>query len=182
MSKQDGRFEKGQSSWNAGKPKQQDPHEIRKCKVCGELKIVTEFTKGKGHLYRYNCKACRAKSRRTGRPNTGRFKPGHEQGKRFEVGSIPWYKQKGLPHPCKEKFDETNENRFSSWKYKQWRKQVISRDGGKCVNCQSTKMLSVHHLESWETCVEKRFDVENGLTLCGSCHAREEGLGVVIRP
>ena len=34
------------------------------------------------------------------------------------------------------------------------------------------KNLCVHHIESYYRCAEKRLDVNNGLTLCASCHAK----------
>ena len=75
-----------------GSFKEQDPNEIRKCKDCGQEKILAEFVRGKGNLYRFKCKECRAKGRRTGKISETRFKPGHEKGVRFQKGHTPWFK------------------------------------------------------------------------------------------
>ena len=165
-------FQKGQIPWNKGKAKVQDPNEIRTCKICQEQKIVTEFTKGKGDLYRYTCKVCRQNGRRTGLPNLGRFKPGNPHGKRFEAGHTPWYKVKGLPAPSKGKGKSSSKN---SARTKDWTTQVKARDGWKCVKCESTNRVAAHHIVPWVESETLRFDVNNGVTLCCSCHAKEEG-------
>lgn len=54
--------------------------------------------------------------------------------------------------------------------WKVWRKAVFDRDGSKCVKCGSYKDIQAHHKLSWALWPEKRFDVENGQTLCRSCH------------
>lgn len=51
-----------------------------------------------------------------------------------------------------------------------WRNLVFSRDSYKCRICGSKKDKNVHHLDGWNWCIERRFDVDNGITLCGLCH------------
>ncbi len=50
-----------------------------------------------------------------------------------------------------------------------WRRKIISRDK-KCACCGSTERLRAHHLDSWSKHPEKRFDLDNGATLCHDCH------------
>ena len=175
-------FRKGNVPWNKGKLKEQDPNELRECTACGEKKIVTDFVRGLRGLYRNKCKACKNAKRRNGRISNTRFQKGHDKGVRFQKGHAAWYKLKGFPAPRLGKINETNENRFTSIKYKRWREAVFLRDGKKCIKCSSTSRLAAHHKIAWEMNEELRFEVENGLTLCCSCHAKEEGLGIVIRP
>lgn len=54
-----------------------------------------------------------------------------------------------------------------------WRRAVLARDGHACVRCGATEHLHAHHVEEWATCPELRFDVDNGQTLCRSCHRAE---------
>lgn len=54
--------------------------------------------------------------------------------------------------------------------YKKWRNAVYKRDKYKCVACGSGYRLNAHHLNSWDWAVQQRYDVENGRTLCHSCH------------
>lgn len=51
-----------------------------------------------------------------------------------------------------------------------WRKAVMARDRFECRSCGAHKNLQAHHIESWSTCPEKRFDVSNGVTFCVPCH------------
>ena len=55
--------------------------------------------------------------------------------------------------------------------YTKWQVAVISRDLATCRHCgvKGTE-LHAHHVKSWKEHPELRFDVDNGLTLCYSCH------------
>lgn len=60
----------------------------------------------------------------------------------------------------------------SSAQAKQWRYDVMSRDGWMCVHCgdDTGGNLQAHHRKQWATHPELRFDVNNGITLCVHCH------------
>lgn len=145
---------------------------MRKCKYCGEEKDLEAFVKGTNGNYRYRCKECKNKARRTGVISSTRFQVGHALGKRFEAGHTPWYKVKGLPAPSKGKGRSVTKN---SVKTKDWTVAVKERDGWKCVKCGSKDRLSAHHIIPWKIDETKRFDVSNGIALCNSCHGKEEG-------
>lgn len=51
-----------------------------------------------------------------------------------------------------------------------WRAAVLRRDRFACQSCDASDPLEAHHIESWGTCPEKRFDVSNGITFCRECH------------
>ncbi len=51
-----------------------------------------------------------------------------------------------------------------------WRNAVLSRDGFKCIWCDSREDLEVDHIKPWGLFPELRNDVSNGRTLCHSCH------------
>lgn len=168
----DGKFRKGQKAWNAGLKKVQDLTEIRACKKCLKKKIVTEFVKGAGNLYRYTCKDCVNAALRTGKPNLGRFKKGSHPGREFQKGQKCWYKEKGLPAPRKGKRKSKSKHSMTA---KEWITTVKTRDGFKCNKCGSKNRIAAHHIEAWKDNESLRFDVDNGITLCCSCHAKEEG-------
>jgi 5-methylcytosine-specific restriction endonuclease McrA len=44
----------------------------------------------------------------------------------------------------------------------------------KCKYCGSEYDVHAHHIIPWKLCEEKRFDLENGITLCRSCHSKTE--------
>ena len=48
---------------------------------------------------------------------------------------------------------------------------VLERDNYKCRICGCNKKKNVHHLDGYNWCVEKRIDINNGITLCEKCHA-----------
>ena len=57
-----------------------------------------------------------------------------------------------------------------------WKKDVFQRDNYTCQYCgnRSSKgnpvILNAHHLDGYNWCKEKRFDISNGITLCKECH------------
>lgn len=58
--------------------------------------------------------------------------------------------------------------------YKSWSKSVRERDDYTCKICGKTKddgyNLVAHHLDSYDTHKDLRLDLDNGVTLCVSCH------------
>lgn len=53
---------------------------------------------------------------------------------------------------------------------KEWTRKVKERDGFKCKKCGADKKLVAHHIIEWEISPELRIDINNGMTLCVSCH------------
>jgi len=53
-----------------------------------------------------------------------------------------------------------------------WRTQIFERDNYTCEYCgkRGKGMLNAHHLDGYNWCKDKRFDVKNGTTLCRECH------------
>jgi len=69
-----------------------------------------------------------------------------------------------------------------SKKYVAWRLQVYQRDGYTCQACQRENVyLNAHHVVPWSKNKKLRYDVANGMTLCGSCHQQlHEKYGVSV--
>jgi predicted HNH restriction endonuclease len=53
-----------------------------------------------------------------------------------------------------------------------WRKAVFKRDNYMCKKCGKIGFINAHHIKEWASNPDKRFDVNNGLTLCIECHGR----------
>lgn len=70
----------------------------------------------------------------------------------------------------------SNESR-KNYEVKLWRKAVLERDGYKCRTCGSTKYLHAHHIKTWDSHPELRLDIDNGKTLCRTCHYKEDLTG-----
>ena len=61
-------------------------------------------------------------------------------------------------------------------KYQQWREAVLNRDGYVCRSCGTQDNTLAHHIKPFKTFPALRYDVENGMALCTSCHTRHHSL------
>jgi len=68
--------------------------------------------------------------------------------------------------------DDDRENGRNCPENYQWRKAVLEHDKETCQKCGITKNLEAHHILPWALFPELRFEVENGITLCKTCHDR----------
>lgn len=58
-----------------------------------------------------------------------------------------------------------------SEEYKKWRNDVFKRDNYTCQCCgKMTHNIEAHHLDNFVQYIDKRYDVDNGITLCKKCH------------
>ena len=63
--------------------------------------------------------------------------------------------------------------------HKQWALAVKTRDNFSCIECGTKEgRIHAHHVIPWKENEDLRFDIDNGLTLCASCHAKLEGYQV----
>lgn len=61
-------------------------------------------------------------------------------------------------------------------KLRKWRDAVMIRDKFTCLHCGTkNRPFHAHHILFWSTHPEKRFDVQNGATLCVPCHSAIHG-------
>lgn len=77
--------------------------------------------------------------------------------------------QSGEGHPFWKGKRATNDARLA-----QWGQTVKERDGYQCVSCSSTEHLHAHHIvpRYEDRSEEMVYGVDNGETLCRSCHAK----------
>ena len=60
-----------------------------------------------------------------------------------------------------------------SSEYNEWRLFVYKRDFYTCQKCgQKHYKLIAHHIKSYSEFEKLRLDIDNGITLCRSCHAK----------
>lgn len=58
-------------------------------------------------------------------------------------------------------------------KYRAWRKGVFERDSYTCQHCfVSGVVLNAHHIKEWAKFPQHCYDLDNGITLCYSCHRK----------
>lgn len=82
---------------------------------------------------------------------------------------------------CKSHFWKgglTDKNRLlrNMAKTKNWRKLVFERDNYTCQICLNKNgngvsvKLAAHHIKHWSKNIDKRWNLDNGITLCWNCH------------
>src|SRR3990167_3583081 len=118
-------------------------------------------------------------------PNCGFQKgnPGNPKGNIGEItrGKKPWNKGK----PCERWLGNKNPN----WKggitpknialrhtieFRLWREAVFARDNWTCQKCEIRGgTLHADHIKQFAHHPELRFAIDNGRTLCKSCHYKE---------
>lgn len=59
--------------------------------------------------------------------------------------------------------------------YKRWRREVRQRDGDACRVCGVHLNLHIHHIKPLEKYHDFATEIDNGITLCGNCHALLRG-------
>ena len=73
-----------------------------------------------------------------------------------------WYENNGIGETAKKR---------NNYSYRKWRMSVLERDNYTCQRCGAINTnFNVHHISHWATDITKRYDVDNGITLCMDCH------------
>ena len=69
--------------------------------------------------------------------------------------------------------DEERKNGRNCPENREWKKAIFDRDNDTCQKCLVRGgELEAHHILPWALFPELRFEVENGITLCETCHDR----------
>lgn len=85
----------------------------------------------------------------------------------FHSGEGHWNWQGGIT-------PEKNSIRRSV-KYKTWRLAIFERDDYTCRGCGARGVhLEAHHIKSFSEHPDLRFVVDNGITYCQKCHAKND--------
>lgn len=90
---------------------------------------------------------------------------------------------------CSEKCKAISQSKEKHWNWKggisknhrretkeyiEWRNAVYRKDKFTCQACKKhCKDIVAHHIKSWNNFPELRFNINNGLVLCRSCHKKE---------
>lgn len=59
-----------------------------------------------------------------------------------------------------------------SYEYRDWRSAVLSKYNSVCQICESKDNIEVHHILGFAEHPKHRYSIDNGVTLCYSCHRK----------
>lgn len=106
----------------------------------------------------------------------------------FKKGMSPWCEGKKMSQELREKLSLAHLkgrqkitpeiiSLRSSVDYSIWRKTVLKRDNFTCLKCGSKSNLHVDHIKPFAYFPDLRFDIDNGRTLCATCHRKTDTWG-----
>ena len=127
-------------------------HVGQRCKICAIVQPVLPLTREK----------ISATLRRKYRED-GDFKRRVTAARNVKSGVEHWNWKGGIT-PLTQRTRTSEESNA-------WKLAVLHRDGYSCRLCESKESLCAHHINSWAEFPEDRHILENGLTLCKSCHS-----------
>ena len=74
-------------------------------------------------------------------------------------------------HELTKEDRENSYNRSHTPDNRLWREAAYNRDGHTCQCCNIRGgSLEAHHIDSWKDHKDDRFNIDNGVTLCETCH------------
>jgi len=159
-----------------------DSYITKECPVCSN-----EFTVHKAQIERGQGKYCSRSCARSGSPTKKRKRAMLECGycgDMFEKHKSEIKKNVGDVHFCSPNCWYSYNQRENHYLWsggqherlspegREWRGKVIERDKGFCRICHSQENLEVHHIVRFGKNKNKRWDIDNGITLCFECHKK----------
>ena len=85
-----------------------------------------------------------------------------------EILVLPYVKKETVASSTEKEGRDRN-----SSDYKNWRMAVYMKDNFTCQSCGIRGVeLNAHHIKSWRSFPEERFNIDNGITLCVDCHKK----------
>ena len=146
------------------------------CTSCGEHYTVNgrqSIVKRKSTL----CKKCNDKKPKSDelkkRISTTLINYYKDPKNRIELGQIMVGKMAG-PRHWNWKGGITTQNQIdrNSIEYKNWRNSIFVRDDYTCVICDTRGVdIHAHHVLPWAINETHRYNVDNGITVCETCHS-----------
>ena len=171
-------FQKGKPTWNKGM--KLTPHtleHIAKIRDSCKKNLKLRFTQfKKGHNWTDKAKQKRIDTLKRNGTLSGKNNPMFGRN-----GALNPNWQGGISY-WRKKY-------YNSIPYKKWRNAVFKKDGYTCQMCGNVhtnkeNTIHAHHIKSFARYPNFRLDVNNGLTLCKSCHmlvhSKKASIGKII--
>jgi hypothetical protein len=87
----------------------------------------------------------------------------------FSIFFCSWECEKEHQSIVRRIYDDNNSRWRNRKGYKTWRNSILNRDK-KCLICGSSSTLVAHHILEACSYIDLIYDINNGATLCQSCH------------
>ena len=172
------------------------PKKVGKCRHCGKDIIAKSSSYASvGRRTRIYCSgSCRMTYKNL------HDNPAWRPEVKAKIGSNTAKKLKGFKHPPEQcilrrlnnlgekshfwKGGKTKQEKIirTSAAYKKWRTEIFKRDGYICQHCgKRGGYLHADHINPFANYPELRFDINNGRTLCVTCHQQTENYPAGLR-
>lgn len=166
------RFKKGQIPWNKNK---KWPKEIKE-KISKSVKALwqnPEYRRHMSEVHKGQVPSMKGKHHtKTTRERISKQLIGRHlsEATRKKIGEV----ERGKRHwNWKGGITPTNVKIRNSLKSKEWKNSVFARDNWTCQKCEKRGIeLRAHHILSFSKYPRLKFEVNNGITLCKSCHQK----------
>lgn len=117
---------------------------------------------------------------------TGKNKTKEELFKMIKAANTPESNakkaHKGINHPLYKKDRSLIKSKRPKHENTIWTKSVFERDNYTCQHCNKRGgKLQADHIKPYSICVESRWDINNGRTLCVECHKKTDTYGAKMR-
>lgn len=141
----------------------------KKCSTCG---VDFSIESGRVREHNFCCKKCSNKFPRTAWNKGTHFSPTAGKELSQEHREKISLAQKGEKHWNWQNGKTSISRRIRvSMEYRSWRSKIYKRDNYTCQYCGTVGAeLNAHHIEEFSKNENRRFDVDNGITLCAPCH------------
>ena len=170
-------FKKGHIPWHKGKKMSENFKEICRKRMLGHR--LSEETKKKisiTHKGKKPYKMTEKIKRKMSEIRKG--KPSNAKGKHWKLTietrkKLSKVKKGNKCYLWKGGISKNYKRHYFDLDYKLWREAVFERDNYTCQKCGlrgSEGYLTAHHIKSWISYPELRYEINNGITLCEDCH------------
>lgn len=133
----------------------------KKCAICKGSFVRGHRTKEQWAVAKFCSVACSIKSKEgVARPD---LIASFAKIRKRHIGETHWNWKGGI--------SDSEKALRNTPRYHAWRKAVYQRDNWTCQVCKvKQKHPIAHHIKFFSDYPELRYDVDNGMTLCRSCH------------